>query len=934
MADKEKTILDWDLYVAKAREVAAEGLVLLENHNSVLPLNKGVKVSLFGRIQTNYYKSGVGSGGMVNVDAVIGIPEGLINSGEVTLNEELRQVYADWEKDNLFDEGCGWGSEPWSQKEMPLTDELVKKASENSDVAIVIIGRTAGEDRDMAATEGSYLLTSLEVDMLKKVRASFDKMVVLLNVGGIIDMSFVDTIAPDAVMYVWQGGMIGGDGVADVLTGKVTPSGKLSDTIAYELSDYAATENFGDKYRNFYKEDIYVGYRYFETFAKDKVRYPFGYGLSYTSFSIETISKVVDVQNLKVAFEVKVKNTGAVAGKEVVQIYVEAPQGKLGKAVRSLVSFAKTKNLAPGEEEMLSFDINCKDFASYDDRNATGHKSCFVLEEGTYTFYIGSDVRSAKPEENFTLDELIVVEELSEAYAPILDFDIMKPVATEDGYKVSYEKVTLASDAGKERLSKREIETNVEVVKPSGENYMLSDVVEGKITLETFVDSLSDYDLAALCSGEGMSSPLVTPGTAAAFGGVSESLQAKGVPAVCCADGPSGIRMDCGTRAFSLPNGLMIGSTFNLPLVEELYSFTGMELAGNHVECLLGPGINIQRHPMNGRNFEYFSEDPYLTGSLATAMLKGLQTWNVTGVMKHFCGNNQETGRRVGDSVMSERALREIYLKGFRMVVDSGYGDAVMTSYGIVNGVRTSMSRDLNTKILRDEWGFDGIVMTDWWAHINFADEVSPEDGYYYTTRAQNDIFMVTSKGGENPFVDKSLEIVENNSKLHGYMRTCAMNVLKFVMKTRAMKRLMDTEIPVVFLNRPEEDEPDDLTNMQYIPVDEYFEMDLTYKKSKKGTNYVIPINMKHAGTYEVTLSGSSMANEVAQIPCTLFGLGTVFGTFTFNGTGGKEVTLKRKCLGYGRNVLFRIRVGGNGVDLTKFTFRYISDSMEMPKND
>ena len=301
----KKKILDWNEYLAAAIDVVAEGCVLLKNDNEALPLKKNSRISIFGRIQNHYYKSGTGSGGMVNVTKVTSIVDGLRESKHVVINEDLADIYAEWEKENPFEAGMGWGNEPWSQKEMPLSDEVAKQAADASDVAVVIIGRTAGEDQDVKYESGSFLLSDLEVEMMKVVRKHFDKMVVLLNVGGIIDMHFVDDVSPDAVMYVWQGGMTGGSGTADVLTGKVSPSGKLVDTIAYELEDYPSHKNFGDENRNFYQEDVYVGYRYFETFAMDKVRYPFGFGLSYTtfetgveSFDVSKNDKVVSVKVL------------------------------------------------------------------------------------------------------------------------------------------------------------------------------------------------------------------------------------------------------------------------------------------------------------------------------------------------------------------------------------------------------------------------------------------------------------------------------------------------------------------------------------------------------------------------------------------------------------------------------------------------------------
>ena len=284
-----KKILDWNRYLETAAQTAAEGIVMLRNDNSALPLRRDDKVAVFGRIQLHYYKSGTGSGGMVNVTKVTGITDGLIEAG-ISVDEELLGIYRRWDKENPFDEGSGWGGEPWSQKEMPLTDEIAAQAAERCNAAVVIIGRTAGEEQDARLAPGSYLLTDEEKDMLTKVRRAFGRMIVLLNVGGLLDLNEIEEIKPDSLLFVWQGGMTGGTGTADVLTGKTSPSGKLPDTIAYSVSDYPSDRNFGGEERDIYQEDIYVGYRWFETFAPEKVRYPFGYGLSYTRFTTNIIS--------------------------------------------------------------------------------------------------------------------------------------------------------------------------------------------------------------------------------------------------------------------------------------------------------------------------------------------------------------------------------------------------------------------------------------------------------------------------------------------------------------------------------------------------------------------------------------------------------------------------------------------------------------------
>ena len=523
MAQTEKT-LDWEQYLKTAAQVVSEGIVMLKNDNDALPLNPDDEIALFGRIQLHYYKSGTGSGGMVNVSKITGIPDGLLENG-VSVNEELLDVYRKWDSENPFDLGDGWGKEPWSQTEMPLDEALVAHVSESSHTAIVIIGRTAGEEQDNSLHEGSYLLTSAEKDMLAKVRRHFPKMIVLLNVGNIIDMNELLSFDPDSVLYVWQGGMTGGTGTADVLTGKISPCGKLTDTIAANVNDYPSAPYFGDPYRNFYSEDIYVGYRYFETFARDKVLYPFGFGLSYTTFDI-AITGAKQLSD-KWDFTVKVTNTGNYSGKEVVQIYCKAPQGRLGKPSRVLCGYEKTDTLAPGKSQVMTISVSNAQIASYDDSGVTGHAHCFVLEEGTYRFYAGSDVRSAKEFYHCPQNSTEVISRHEQALAPVESFDRIHPEISEGRYVIRMENVPLSHV---DEAKRRQDNLPKEIPFTGDKGIRLADVKNGTHTMDEFIAQLTDYDLSCMIRGEGMNSPKVTAGTAAAFGGVSDELTALGIP--------------------------------------------------------------------------------------------------------------------------------------------------------------------------------------------------------------------------------------------------------------------------------------------------------------------------------------------------------------------------------------------------------------------
>ena len=901
-----KRTLDWDKYLETSARAVSGGIVMLKN-DGALPLKQGGTAAVFGRIQLHYYKSGTGSGGMVNVSKVIGITDGLLDAG-YKLDEQLLNAYREWDEQNPFDHGEGWGGEPWSQKEMPLTDELVGGAASRADAAIVIIGRTAGEEMDNKLEKGAFLLSDLEEDMLRRVTSAFDKTVVLLNTGGLIDMSFMDRYPVSAVMYVWQGGMVGGAGTAAVLTGEVSPSGKLPDTIAYEISDYPSDKFFGSGDMDCYGEDIYVGYRYFETFAKDRVRFPFGFGMSYTSFDIAASDFKLDGD--KVTGSVNVKNTGSTPGREVVQIYCSAPQGKLGKPARVLCGFDKTRTLQPGESQTLSFEIPLESVASYDDSGVTGHKSAWILEQGGYVFYAGADVRSASEAYSLTLPET-VVRQCKSALGPLTAF---KRMVNSSG-KPEFEDVPLTGEAFPHDHAK----LPAEIPQTGDRGIRLADVVNGKNTLEEFTAQLTDYDLSCIIRGEGMGSPKVTAGTAAAFGGVSDTLTALGIPCACCDDGPSGMRLDCGTKAFSLPNGTLLASTFDRPLMTELFTFMGLEMHTNQVDCLLGPGMNIHRHPLNGRNFEYFSEDPYLTGEMASAELAGLHSTGAEGTIKHFCGNNRETRRHFLDSVISERALREIYLRGFENAVKKGGAKSVMTTYGQVNGVWTAGNYGLVTGILRDDWGFDGFTMTDWWANINRRGKAPDKSDFAAMAMAQNDVYMVTADGAACN--DNTLDSLKSGELTRGELQRNAMNILRFLTTTHAMKRVMGCDDETEIINRPADAGDVDSTDIEFHDIDEDLTLDLTGITTEKGSSYAFGLNVSKPGVYKVTLTASSTLSELAQTSVSIFALGSPCGMFTFNGTGGAPVSQTKDVKFLSNFMSIRLYFGGSGLKTQSIRF-------------
>lgn len=909
--------LDLEKYAALARQAVAEGCVLLENEGQALPLRDGERVAVFGRMAFHYYKSGLGSGGLVNTRYVVGILDALKECEGVHLDEKLMGIYEDWIKENPYDEGQGWGRVPWCQKEMDVTEEMLDCARRN-DVSLVVIGRTAGEDQDNNAKAGSYCLTETEEDMIRRVCEVSERTVVVLNVGNIIDMSWVEKYRPQAVLYVWQGGQEGGNGVADVLTGKVCACGKLTDTIAADIKDYPSTENFGDPFKNYYKEDIYVGYRYFETFARDKVLYPFGYGLSYTTFEMK--AEVLKNTGDEITVSATVANTGEIKGKEVVQVYVKVPQGKLGNPARKLIGFAKTKELESGEQEEVCIAIPKYDMASYDDSGVTGHKSCYVLEEGTYEIFVGSDVRSAVSVGCYE-EEFRVIEELEEAYAPVEKFQRMKAVWLPDGtYQTVTEDVPVRTIDPQERRANEIPETYVYT---GDKGYKLVDVLDKKVSMEEFVAQISEEDLIAMFRGEGMCSPKVTAGTAAAFGGVTDSLNALGIPVGCCSDGPSGIRMDCGTKAFSLPNGTSLGCTFNVELVGALYEMTGKELRLNKIDSLLGPGMNIHRNPLNGRNFEYISEDPILTGRICAAQVKAMAKSGIGSTIKHFCGNNQEVGRSTSDSVISERALREIYLKGFEIAVKEGGARSVMTTYGSVNGLWTAGSYDLCTTILRKEWGFDGIVMTDWWAKSNYEGHQAEVPVKAPMVAAQNDIYMVVSDAKANPENDDVEEMLHAGKITLGELQRNAANILGFLLKSPSILLLADRicEEELEAMNTKEEDDVDagSLVNIESDPQTQEIVIDGALLHPAKGNADVLAVTNDFMGDFTMKFTLKSDLGELAQLPVSVFLDNIHKMTVSVQGTNGKWVEESRILnMGFGHNHYIKLYYGADNLEIEK----------------
>ncbi len=874
-------------FAEKSREAAVEGIVLLKNEGNVLPFTEDDKISVFGRPQIEYYRSGTGSGGAVNVEYATNILDGFRNSS-LTINEELVKDYQEWLKEHPFDNGGGgWAAEPWFQKDMDITSEYAKTQAEKSNKAVYIIGRTAGEDKDNFAWAGSYLLTDEEKANLKSITEAFEDVCVVLNVSNIIDLKWIEDEQfrghIKSVVIVWQGGMEGGNAVVDILSGKEIPSGKLPDTIAQSIEDYPSTENFGDPLNNLYKEDIYVGYRYFETFKPEKVIYEFGFGLSYTTFAIETVS--AKAEGDRISLEVKVTNTGdKYAGKEVVQVYYEAPQGKLGQPARQLCAYQKTDKIAPGQSQTLIFDFTVDSLASYDDSGVTGHKSCYLLEAGDYNFYVGNSVKNNELSFTYKLNELKVTEQLSECMCPDDEnLTIMKPGTRQaDGtYEITY----VPSQKPTVDLAKR-IEDNLPVTMDiTGDvGITLQDVRDGKAKVEEFVAQLSVPELAQIVRGEGMSNPRVTQGTASAFGGLSDSLFNYGIPAACCADGPSGLRME--GKATQLPIGTALSSSWNPELVKELYTMEGQELYRNQVDTLLGPGVNIHRNPLNGRNFEYYSEDPYLSGTMSVASTGGIKAGGAWGTIKHFALNGQESHRFKINAVCSERAIREIYLKSFEMAVKADTVMALMTSYNPINGHWAASNYDMCTTILRGEWGYKGFVMTDWWAKMNDVVEGGEESNQDTRdmVRSQNDVYMVVNNNGAevNSNNDNTEESVANGTLTVGELQRAAINICNFILAAPVIEReLVDTDVAKHYDSVSE----DQAAYEKFALADDDKVM---FNCGKEATLVV-----DEDGEYTIIVNISFDKSNLSQSTVNVVANGTTMVVIQTNGTDGNWITQK-----------------------------------------
>ncbi len=728
-----------------SKQAAKEGMVLLKNESNLLPFEKGTRLAVFGKASADYVKGGGGSGD-VTVSYTVSLDAGLrALSDYVSVYEDLSNFYCK----NVRDQYEA-GTAPGMTVEPEVPVDLLKKARAYTDTALITICRFSGEGWDRTSSydngvesgepmwkaaqkvfeRGDFYLSDAEQRMVDTVKAAFPKVAVVLNVGGVVDTKwFAEDPQIQSVLMAWQGGMEGGAAAAELLCGIGNPSGKLADTFAKTLEDYPSSYNFHESQDYVdYTDDIYVGYRYFETIpgAAEKVVYPFGYGLSYTTFKWE-LESVDETDDGTITVRAEVTNTGDKAGKEVLQLYGSAPEGMLDKPSKILLAYAKTRLLQPGENQLLTLTCKIEDLASYDDLGVL-YKSAYVLEQGAYRFYLGTSVRATE-ELGFihTEDDMRVTEQLSECLAP----SSLPKRMRADG---SFEELSTrpAHDPDSDDLMSKEEKLRLDGVSPDARAYkgwclwnnrdwriQFDQVADGTVTMDEFVAQLSDEELAHLLGGQ--------PNTGAAntfgFGNLPEC----GIPNFMTADGPAGLRIqpECGVCTTAWPCATLLACTWNPDIVYAVGEAGAKEVKENNIAIWLTPAINIHRTPMCGRNFEYYSEDPYLVAKQAGAMVRGIQSQHIAATVKHFALNNKETNRKDSNSRVSERAARQIYLKAFERIVKEAKPWCIMSSYNIVNDYRASENRDLLEKLLREEWGFDGVVTTDWWTMGEHYKEVN-----------------------------------------------------------------------------------------------------------------------------------------------------------------------------------------------------------------
>ena len=775
-----------------ARRTAAEGMVLLRNKGNILPLRVGEQIALFGTPAYFCHRMGFGSGDML-AQPPVQYFEGLKSAG-IVIDEAIASAYLEFigkNEDKFSRVNRDWAKWTTIFPEPGISVEQIADASKRCSVAVVVIGRGSGEAADRADCPGSFRLSNAEQSLVRNVRNAFGHVIVLLNVCGVMDLAFSDECDIDALLLTGLCGETGGLAAADILSGRVSPSGHLAATWAKRYRDYPTTDCFGTSEVPFH-EGIYLGYRYFDTFGVEP-RFPFGYGLSYTEFSRTATGVTAD--KTFVTAGVDVRNAGKVPGADTVQCYLSCPDGKLEKAYQDLCGYKKTPVIAPGASERVEIKFDLADFASFCEKCAS-----YVLEKGDYILRIGDSSRNTHIAAVLRLPETVVVRKVKNRFQ--CDFSGLRLISKKDAVSFSYpgEKDEAASapvvsiDPAAfvtETVPAAEDCPDKPLKSGKSATLTLADAAGGRASAADIVAQFDDYELASMVNGvvyEEIKNLTVGGMAKGKVHGEAAELwhsDKYAIPVDNCADGPSGVRLtvfgqetgfetDAAREVVAYPSGTVVAQTWNPALAREFGECVRRDMEVADIDGWLAPGVNLQRNPLCGRNFEYFSEDPLLSGLTGAAIVRGVQE-NRDGTsstryatVKHYAVNSQEFERGYENNIVSERALRELYLKSFRHAVREGRPRAVMTSYNRINGEYAATSFDLLNGVLRGEYGFDGMVMTDWW---NSADPLRQ-------FKAGNDLIM--------PGVKERRLLVENairDGRIdRADVQACAIRVLNLIL--------------------------------------------------------------------------------------------------------------------------------------------------------
>lgn len=850
-ASKSPEIEDREIkHMEISRELAGECMVLLKN-DGTLPLKKAGRIALYGEGVRRTVKGGTGSGD-VNTRSNINIEQGFRGAGyEIASPDwldrqdmhfmEAKTRYDRWVREQAEERGVEKFTvcfdDPFKVPG-PVSVTLDDVKTADTDTAVYVISRNSGEGSDRFAEAGDYELFPEEKENLELIAGNFENVIVVLNIGGVMNLTELDRIdGIGAILLMTQLGNTGGDALLDVLTGKVTPSGKTTDTWAKQYMDYPSSEKFSHNesvHDEFYEDGIYVGYRYFDSFGVEP-EYPFGYGLSYTCFSITDVRAEACGDKVKVS--ARVKNTGDMyAGKEVVQVYYSAPSEGIHKPYQELVAYKKTSLLAPGEEEYVELVYETADMASYDEE-----RSAWILDKGEYVIRVGNSSRNTVPAGILTLENSIYIQKSRKLFAPDAMIEEIRP----DQAAVSAKKKEgITENILKTVIDADKILQNVMFYQDKRKEYKtdrvdlltVQDVLEGKCTVEELTAQLSIEELADLCVGTlrkdggqvvGNASYTV-PGAAGDTSSVCR--ESRGIKNMILADGPAGLRLQPHFKIYkkdgslvpggggfgddvgpfpedldenevenyyqyctAIPIGWALAQSWNTELIERAGDMVGSEMEQFGIDLWLAPAMNIHRNPLCGRNFEYYSEDPLISGKTAAAITNGVQKHKGKGTtIKHFAVNNQEDNRYFVNAHVSERALREIYLKGFEIAVKESEPLSIMTSYNLLNGVHTANNYDLIQATARDEWGFKGVVMTDWFTSQHAPGMTGKYKAQYPISASTGCIFAgndIQMPGCQKNY-DDIVEAVTTGKEIDGYRITkadlqfCAANMIRVAVMT------------------------------------------------------------------------------------------------------------------------------------------------------